>query len=244
MIALVSLLLAVFAAYADAACLTTCAAISAHTVKVALGDHDYHVFTTPECDALMIELSDKDSATFGFVIEDSLWHLDSVFSDSSIQFMAQENATSDAKVKISIEEQGTEHNCSGNGTFSVDNETSVMWDIPAFVEGETYSTPDLSELLNSLTVCPTHVVFEFTSFFGNGTAEGIRKVYSFEGNVNATALTLNAACPAVTGTTGAAATTDEETTGLTEAQAIGLGVGLGALGFCICLAFVVYAVMM
>lgn len=197
---------------AQSACLTTCADIAAHTVNVANGTHDFD----GECAGSYIEISSSDSATFGFPIEDDLWALTHTFTDSTIRFLAHSNQSAAAKLKISIEEQGVVHVCNGGANNTVDNETYVMWTVPSFVEGEHYSTPDLSTLLNSLTVCPTFAVFQFTSFFGNGTAEGARQVTSFETNVNATRLTLNAACPATppAATTGTASTSSE-TSGLT-----------------------------
>lgn len=221
---------------ARAACLSTCAAISAHTVTLANGNHDFDTTTSVDvCNASSVEISESDSATFNFVIEGDLWHADVIFSNSRVRFVAASNTSSDAKVKISIEQEGIVHPCASAGNHTVDNETSVMWDIPAFIEGEFYTTPDLSPLLNSLSVCPTWVVFEFTSFFGNTTAEGSRTVKSFENDANSTKLTLNAVCPAVTTTTGEA-TTDEETTGLSEDAIAGIiGGSITALCIVVCI---------
>jgi hypothetical protein len=214
---------------ARATCLASCAAITDHAIYTANGTGDFS--TTSEvdtCDGASVDLSSTDTAVFGFAIADDLWAMAHTFSSSTIRFKADINQTGDAELKIRIEEQGAAHTCNTTSplNLTVSNETSVSWTVPNFTAGEYYSTPDLSSLLNSLTVCPTYVVFRFESLYGNGTAEADRKVVSFETLANATRLTLNAACPA--GTTGVAAT-DAASTSPDNTVAIGVGAGAGAL---------------
>jgi hypothetical protein len=222
--------------------LANCTDISSHSIYVGTGNDDFYTDlnanntpgnTIVTCNQSWIDLSSGDLATFGFVIASDLWFEDHVFSSSIIRFKAFENATNTSMVKIRIEEQGVAQSCGSLSNFTLLNQ-SVTWTIPSFVKDEYYSTPDLSPLLNALSVCPTYVVFRFESFYDNETAWGSRKIESYESNVNATRLTLNAACPttttgvATTGTTTSDSTSPAE---LTLAERIGLwtGVTVGAL---------------
>ena len=159
MLALISLLL-LSVLGVRSACVTTCAGITSHTVEVANGTHDFTTASgVQQCSWASMDLSESDSTTFGFPIADSLWSLSHTFTDSSIRFLAYDNRTASAIVKISIEEQGSVHACPDdvNGTFTVDNETSVQWEIPSTVGGEYFSTPDLSSRLPATSTIITNL---------------------------------------------------------------------------------------
>ena len=196
---------------ARGACQSTCSAIAAHDIEMINGTHDFAIVTgSAVCTGTNIDLSSSDSSTFGFPIADNLWSVSHTFANSAIRFLAHSNQSGDATIKISLEEQGSTHACESAFNYSVDNETFVTWEAPAFVAGEHYTTPDLSSLLNALSFCPVFAVFRLESFYGNGTAEGAREVVSFETLANATRLTLNAQCPSTPAATEAAAATDSE----------------------------------
>lgn len=178
------LLLLLLAAGARAACPSSCSVVTDTAVFLPNGTSDTYVDGTEDCTSLTIDLA--ATATFSFPVA---FATNTIFSDTVIQFTAATNGTTNSTISIKVENEGLVHECGLNATRTFTNDTVVEWVVPPFVAGQTYSTPDLSSLINSLSGCSEAFVFVF-----EGPSSG-RIVNAYETLANSTSLIVNGACP-------------------------------------------------
>ena len=178
------LLLLLLAAGARAACPSSCSVITDSPVFLPNGTSDTYVDGTEDCTSSTIDLA--ATATFSFPVA---FAANTIFSNTVIQFTAAVNGTTNSTISIKVENEGLVHECGLNATRTFTNDTVVEWVVPPFVAGQTYSTPDLSSLINSLSGCPEAFVFVL-----EGPSSG-RIVNAYETLANSTSLIVNGACP-------------------------------------------------
>lgn len=178
------LLLLLLAAGARAACPSSCSVITGSPVFLPNGTSDTYVDGTEDCTSSTIDLA--ATATFSFPVA---FAANTIFSDTVMQFTAAVNGTTNSTISIKVENEGLVHECGLNATRTFTNDTVVEWVVPPFVAGQTYSTPDLSSLINSLSGCSEAFVFVL-----EGPSSG-RIVNAYETLANSTSLIVNGACP-------------------------------------------------
>ena len=176
------ILLLLLAAGARAACPSSCSVITDSPVFLPNGTSDIN--GTEDCTSLTIDLA--ATATFSFPVT---FAANTIFSNTVIQFTAAANGTTNSTISIKVENEGLVHECGLNATRTFTNDTVVEWVVPPFVAGQTYSTPDLSSLINSLSGCSESFVFVL-----EGPSSG-RIVNAYETLANSTSLIVNGACP-------------------------------------------------
>lgn len=212
------LLFLLLAAGARAACSSSCLAITDATVFLPNGTSDIYADDGVEdCTSLTIDLA--ATATFSFPVA---FAANTIFSNTFIQFTAAVNGTADSAISIKVESEGLVHECGLNATRTFTNDTVVEWVVPPFVAGQTYSTPDLSSLINSLSGCSEAFVFVL-----EGPSSG-RIVNAYETLANSTSLIVNGACPP--GPPSASSTEESESSeeGLNTIEIIFVCIGVGA----------------